>query len=157
MPRELGHKLPLVQSGGVGGLFCLELWNTVLDMRQKRFLAYLAVQALVIVTVVFIFKLNSDVKIASVQAGTLFVLLPLVLGIFEYKKSAASRVSFFVGLAQFWFLFALPILGLRLFNWETPFNDLSFLGVPGATLHQFANHSFMLMMALTLWNYIRRK
>jgi hypothetical protein len=125
-------------------------------MRQKRFLAYLAGQAAVIIGVVFIFKLNSDVKLASVQAGTLFVLLPLVLGALEYKKSKLTRVSFYFGLLQFWIFFALPILGLRLMNWEVPFNELSFMGVPGATLHQYANHSYMVMMALTLWNYIRR-
>ena len=126
-------------------------------MRQKRFLAYLVGQAAVIIAVVFIFKLNNDVKLASVQAGTLFVLLPLVLGILEYKKSKLMRVSFYVGLLQFWVFFALPILGLRLMNWDVPFNELSFMGVPGATLHQYANHSYMVMMALTLWNYIRRK
>lgn len=126
-------------------------------MRQKRFLAYLAGQAVVIIAVVFIFKLNSDAKLASVQAGTLFVLLPLILGILEYKKSKLARISFYVGLLQFWVFFALPILGLRLLNWDVPFNELSFVGVPGTTLHQYANHSYMVMMALTLWNYIRRK
>lgn len=126
-------------------------------MRQKRFLAYLAGQAVVIFAVVLIFKLNSDVKIASVQAGSLFVLLPLILGILEYKKSGLSRVSFYVGLLQFWIFFALPILGLRLMNWDVSFNELSFLGVPGPALHQYANHSYMLMMVLTLWNYVRRK
>jgi hypothetical protein len=126
-------------------------------MRQKRFLAYLAGQAVVIIAVVFIFKLNRDVKLASVQAGALFVLLPLALGIFEFKKAGFSRVSFYIGLLQFWVLFALPILGLRLMNWDVPFNELSFLGVPGMTLHQYANHSYMVMMAMTLWNYLRRK
>ncbi len=126
-------------------------------MRPKRFLAYLSGQATVIIAVVFIFKLNSDVRLASVQAGALFVLLPLILAILEYKKSKLTRVSFFVGLLQFWVFFALPILGLRLLNWDVPFNELSFIGVPGATLHQYANHSFVVMMALTLWNYIRRK
>jgi hypothetical protein len=125
-------------------------------MRRKIFLAYLAVQALVIMVVVALFKLNADVKIASVQAGTLFVILPVFLGGWEYKKAGLVRKSFFFGLLQFWVLFALPILGLRLLNWETPFNELSLLGVPGTTLHQFANQSYMLMMAFTLWNYIRR-
>lgn len=126
-------------------------------MRLKRFLAYLAVQAFVIIAVVFIFKLNADVKLASVEAGTLFVLLPVILGGVEFRKAGFSRKSFYLGLLQFWILFALPILGLRLFNWDIPFNDLSILGVPGTTLHQYANHSYMVMMALTLWNYIRRK
>jgi len=126
-------------------------------MRQKRFLVYLVVQAFVILLVVAIFKLNSDVKLASVQAGTLFVFLPMVLSAIEFKNHGLKRKSFFIGLLQFWIFFALPILGLRLLNWETPFDQLSIFGVAGTTLHQFANHSYFLMMALTLWNYIRRR
>lgn len=126
-------------------------------MRQKRFLAYLALQAVVIVAVIFIFKLNVDVKLASVQAGTLFVLLPFTLGSYEWKSYGFVRKSFFVGLLQFWVFFALPILGLRLLNWDTAFSDLSFLGVPGPSLHRYANHSYLLMMALSFWNYIRPK
>lgn len=126
-------------------------------MRQKRFLAYLVAQAVVIIVVIFIFKLNRDVKIASVQAGSLFVLLPLVLGGVEFRRFRFAQKAFYLGLLQFWVLFALPILGLRLFNWDQPFSELSFLGVPGNTLHQFANHSYLFMMALTLWSYIRRK
>jgi hypothetical protein len=126
-------------------------------MRQKRFLIYLAVQIAIIVSVVFIFKFNSDVKLASVQAGGLFVLLPVFLGVMEWKKSGFSRKSFYLGLLQFWVFFALPILGLRLLNWDTAFSELSVLGVRGASLHQYANYSYLTMMILTLWNYIRSK
>lgn len=116
----------------------------------------MAAQALVIVAVIFIFKLNTDVKLASVQAGTLFFLLPLALGFLEWKKAGFARRSFYLGLLQFWIFFALPILGLRLLNWDANFSELSILGVPASTLHHYANSSYMLMMALTLWNFLRR-
>jgi hypothetical protein len=138
-------------------LFCAKLWTKVLKMRQKRFLAYLAIQALVIAAVMAIFKLSGDIKLASVEAGVLFVLLPVVLGSIEFRKAGFDRLSFYSGLLQFWVLFALPILGLRLFNWDVPFNELSILGVSGTTLHQYANSSYILMMVLTLWGFIRRK
>lgn len=126
-------------------------------MRQKRFLAYLAVQAAVIVAVVFIFKLGSDVKIASVEAGTLFVVMPVVLFLLEARKHQRAPATFYVGLAQFWFFFALPILGVRLLNWDIPFDQLSVLGVPGPALHHFANDSYVLMMLLTLWSFFQRQ
>ncbi len=126
-------------------------------MRQKKFLVYVAIQALVLVCVAFIFKLNLEVKLASVEAGSLFVAIPLALGIVEWKQSGFFRMSFYIGLLQFWIFFALPILGLRLFNWDAPFSELSILGVPGTVLHQYANYSYILMMALTLWNYLRRR
>ncbi|MGZ3804963.1 MAG: hypothetical protein ACXVB4_12180 [Pseudobdellovibrionaceae bacterium] len=124
-------------------------------MRQKRFLIYLIVEFALIISVVFIFKLNSNVKLASVQAGILFILLPMVLGGIEWKRAGFFRKSFYIGLLQFWVLFALPILGLRLLNWDVAFNELSVLGVQGTILHKYANFSYILMMALTLWNYLR--
>lgn len=126
-------------------------------MRQKRFLAYLALQIIVIISVVLLFKLITDAKLASTVAGALFVILPVALGGYEWKRQGLVRKSFFVGLLQFWIFFALPILGLRLLNWEMDFSELSFLGVPGPMLHKFANHSYLLMMALTLWSFIRKQ
>ena len=144
---------PLIGSGAGRRLFCTNLWNTFLNMRQKRFLIYFLIQVLVIGVVIALFKLNSDVKLASVEAGALFFLWPLYFAVYELRKFGTERKSFFVGLIQFWLLFALPILGLRLMNWEAPFDDLSIFGVPGTLLHKYANTSYLLMMGLTLWNY----
>ena len=138
-------------------MFCIKLKTTVLNMRQKRFSAYLAFQIVVIISVVLLFKFITDVKVASTLAGILFVALPAALAGYEGKKHGLVRKSFFIGLLQFWIFFALPILGLRLLNWETAFSDLSFVGVPGPMLHKFANHSYLLMMALTFWNFLRKK
>lgn len=126
-------------------------------MRQKRFLAYLALQALVIGTVIVLFKVIPDIKIASTLAGILFVVLPAGLGGYEIKKNGVRRTSFFVGLLQFWLFFALPILGLRVFHWDQAFNELAFMGIPGPLLHKYANGSYLVMMGLTLWNYFRKK
>jgi hypothetical protein len=126
-------------------------------MRQKRFLAYLTIQVLVIISVILIFKLMSNVKIASTVAGVLFVVLPMALGGYEWKDHGIQRKSFYFGLLQFWVFFALPILGLRLFNWDAAFADLSVLGVPGPVLHKYANTSYLIMMGLTFTNYLRKK
>jgi len=126
-------------------------------MRQKRFLAYLAIQVLVIISVILIFKLMTEVKIASTVAGILFVVLPVALGGYEAKTHGLGRRSFFVGLLQFWIFFALPILVLRLFNWDAAFSDLTFLGIPGPVLHKYANTSYLIMMALTFTNFLRKK
>ena len=119
-------------------------------------MAYLALQVLVIVSVVLLFKLITEVRLASTLAGILFVILLIALGGYEWKRHGFDRKSFYIGLLQFWVLFALPILGLRILNWETAFSELSILGVPGPLLHKYANHSYMIMMVLTLWNYIRK-
>jgi hypothetical protein len=126
-------------------------------MRQKRFLIYLACQLLVIVGVTLIFKLAEDRQIAATEAGTLFVLLPLLLGFKERKVAGFRRKSFYVGLAQFWLLFALPIFLLRILNWNVPFAELSVLGIPGETMHRYSSSSYMIMMGFTIWNYFRKE
>ena len=118
-------------------------------MRQKRFLVYLLVQALVIVTVVILFKINSDVKVAAAGAGMLFVLMPVILLSIEIRIAGFSKKSWFVGMLQFWVLFAVPILALRVLNWDSDFKDLSFLGVSGPALHYWSNKSYLLMMSVT--------
>jgi hypothetical protein len=137
-------------------LFCTNLWNKVFCMRQKRFLIYLLTQLIVIVGVVVLFKVADEVKIASVEAGCLFVLLPLLLAWKEFQVAGLQRKWFYLGLLQFWLLFALPILGLRLTHWEAAFSDLSVLGVPGPVLHRFANSSYLMMMLLTAGSYFQK-
>ena len=107
-------------------------------------------QAFVIAIVMIIFKVIVDRKIAATVAGTLFVLLPLAMLISEYAIAKLKHKIWWIGVLQFWLLFALPILGLRVFNWESEFSDLSFMGVPGPTLHQWSSKSYMLMMVVTV-------
>lgn len=126
-------------------------------MRQKRFLIYLLCQVIVLAGVLTIFKLTNDVRSASVEAGSLFVLLPVLMLWKEYKVAHTARKIFYFGVLQFWLLFALPIMGLRLSHWEASFSDLSLLGISGPTLHHLANPSYLIMMMCTLWSYLRRE
>lgn len=118
-------------------------------MRKIRFVIYLLVQVLMTLAVIIIFKLNKDVKVASAEAGALFLLMPVVLMLIEARVSGFQQKLWFVGVLQFWILFAVPIMGLRLLNWGADFKDLSFLGVAGSSFHYWSNKSYMLMMAVT--------
>lgn len=104
-----------------------------------------------IVAVMGIFRFIEDRQIAATVAGFLFVLVPLVLMALEYRRAGLREKLWFAGVLQFWVLFALPILGVRLLNWGVPFEQLSVLGVPGPVLHQFSSKSYMVMMVITVW------
>ena len=110
-------------------------------------------QIVVICAVIFIFKFVSDRQIAATLAGTLFVGLPVVMMIKEYFHAGLEQTVWYVGVLQFWTLFALPILGLRLFNWGVPFDQLAFLGIPGPVLHQWSSKSYVAMMIVTAWTW----
>ncbi|WII71351.1 hypothetical protein QJS83_12845 [Bdellovibrio sp. 22V] len=128
-------------------------------MRRNAFLGYLLAQFIVIVLVMAIFKVIPDRQIAATVAGVLFVVLPAVLMALEYKRAELTEFFWFVAVLQFWTLFALPILGIRLANWGVPFDQLSFIGIPGPILHQWSSKSYTIMMAFTayVWWKLRRK
>lgn len=118
-------------------------------MRRNIFLAYLLAEFVVILCVMALFKFIPDRQIAATCAGTLFVLLPAGMMTAEYRRAGLESLYWFVGVLQFWTVFALPILGLRIFNWGVSFEDLSFLGIRGPLLHQWSSKSYMFMMAIT--------
>jgi len=107
-------------------------------------------QAVVIAAVLVIFKFIPDRKVAATVAGALFVLLPLTLMIFEFSYARLMHKIWYLGTLQFWLIFALPILGLRVFNWDKEFHELSFMGISGPSLHQWSSKSYMLMMVITV-------
>lgn len=119
-------------------------------MRRNRFSVYLILQAIVIALVMVIFKVVPDRRLASVLAGSLFVVLPLGLMAFELFREGFKRWYWFLGTLQFWLLFAVPILGLRLTHWREPFVTLEVFGVPAPFLHQWSSKSYMLWMVVTL-------
>ena len=106
-----------------------------------------------------IFRVIPDRQIAATVAGFLFVTMPVGLMFWEYKQAEVQETIWFVTMLQFWTIFALPILGLRLFNWGVPFENLSFLGLPGPALHYWSSKSYMVMMAVTAirWWKLSRK
>lgn len=120
-------------------------------MRRNAFVGYLVAELAVVVAVVFIFKFITDRQIAATVAGVLFVTLPAAMMAVEYRRAGAKEIVWYVGVLQFWVLFALPILGLRLFNWGMPFDQLTFMGIPGPTLHWWSSKSYMAMVIVTVW------
>jgi hypothetical protein len=128
-------------------------------MRRNKFLEYLLVQFAVIIAVMVIFKVIPDRQIAATVAGFLFVIMPVGLMVWEYQRSGFDETIWFVGVLQFWTVFALPILGIRLLNWGVPFEQLFFWGIPGPALHQWSSKSYMVMMVMTAirWFQLRKK
>lgn len=83
-------------------------------------------------------------------------MIPPALAWKEYKRAGFKEWAFFLGLLQFWLLFALPIMGLRLAYWDQDFNNLDLFGIPAPELHHWSSKSYILMMLLTVlpwWRY----
>ena len=124
-------------------------------MRRNAFAKYLLIQFIVVIAVMLIFKLISNHQVAATLAGCLFVGIPVWLMVQEYRRAGFEVFGWYVGVLQFWTLFALPILGLRIFNWGVPFEQLSFLGIAGPLLHSISSKSYLVMMGVTAWFWFK--
>jgi len=120
----------------------------------------LSSKSLLIVLIVWIgvvgllFAVIPDKKIASVIAGTGFVILPLLILNSELRK-AERNVSVVLSSLVFFICSALPIFLLRVLNWERDFKELSIFGFPAEVLHRVSNILYLVMLiavASVFWN-----
>ena len=121
-------------------------------MRQKKYLYDLVIQFLLIGVVIMLFKTNPSKLQASYWAGVLFVLMPLSMMSREWIFYRFTNRIWWAGVLQFWLLFAIPILILRILNPDTSLNEVSVGGMPVSIWHQISNMSYILLIAVTGWS-----
>lgn len=117
-------------------------------MRLKAVLFDLVLLALTVPAVILLFRFIPDRQTAAFYAGLLFVAVPGVMMLHHRRLGQPNgRAEFFWwgGVLFFWGVFALPIFFLRLFSGDTPFAELSMLGIPAPQWHQGANIAYLIM------------
>jgi hypothetical protein len=115
--------------------------------KRNRFRNYLSIEALVIVLVIISFRFIPDKKMASILTSLLFIGSSAGILFWETKFSDFKKRPSFWGALGFLLLSALPVFGMRLLNWDIPFDEIQIAGVTGAQMHKASNYVFMLMMA----------
>jgi hypothetical protein len=126
-------------------------------MRRHPFLIYLVIEILTVISVVGIFRVIPDRQIAASFAGSLFVGAPLLMMIHQGAVNLKKNWLWYACALQFWLLFAVPILGLRVLNWDVPFYQLNILGFTGPQLHLWSSKSYMVFMIGTAWAYWKNR
>jgi len=101
-----------------------------------------------IVVVGLIFRFIADRQIAGLLAGTGFVIIPIWLMYKQLNLPNSYVKGIKLGVVAFFLLFnALPIIGLRLFNWGLDFNTLNLFGiVTGRQIHQVSSWIYLAMV-----------
>ncbi|MBL7670899.1 MAG: hypothetical protein JNM39_10475 [Bdellovibrionaceae bacterium] len=102
--------------------------------------------------VILIFRYVHEKKIAAMAAGALFCCVPLVLAFREYRYQKFKNVLWWVGTSQFFLLFAMPIFLGRIVFWRMDFEKITIGTLSLASLHQWANLSYGLMLVCVLVN-----
>jgi hypothetical protein len=109
------------------------------------------IQLLIVFTVIKIFQLVEDRKVAAMIAASLFLSFPLWVFISELR----FKRYVYWGHFQFFFLFALPIFLSRIMYWDQDFQNIRAFGViPASLIHKYSNYSYILMMGLTAFQFI---
>lgn len=105
-----------------------------------------------------LFATIPEKKVASVVAGSGFLILPLLILFAEFfaKEEKSKIVIFFT--TVFFLFSALPIFLLRVLNWSQDFSELSIIGIPAEFMHRTANFLYLLMViAVGIEIYRERK
>ena len=127
---------------------------------RRHLLRLLGLEILVVVLVGALFASIPEKRLAGVIAGTLFVCLGgAAVGPGILDRSYRLMWSFWIG-AAFTAAVAVPMLFMRVTNWNVAFEQLRWFGLSGPEHHRLANLFFILLAATTLrdlWKYYREK
>jgi len=124
-----------------------ELFFKFLENRME-----MMILAIWIVVVVLLFKVIPDKQLAGLIAGIGFCLIPtyLMLKVLTKLKQESYKLVNIIRMTAiviFLLSAALPVLGLRVFNWGADFNSLELFGiVTGQQLHMWSNYAYLIMM-----------
>ncbi len=126
-------------------------------MRQKKYLYDFLIQILLIFGVIYLFKMNANKLQASFWASAMFVLMPISMMSREWLFFRWENKVWWAAVLQFWLLFALPIFSLRIKYSHTPLSEVSVGPIPVQLWHQISTYSYLLLMAVTLWSWVKNR
>lgn len=116
-------------------------------MRQTQSLLQVSFLVLWIFIVILLFKIIPDRRVVVLIAGLGFLFIPLALAWQELRSRHRSWIVL-AGIAQFLFLFVIPILYKRLLYWNESFGTFTFFGIPAWDFHHYSAVSYILMVLI---------
>lgn len=116
---------------------------------------FLAIEIVVVVAVVLIFRTVDSKQVAATVTGSLFVLLGISLLVGTFRSGQPFHQALFWVSALFLFAVAIPMMWVRLSNWGVDFSELRVWGVSAPVFHQQANTAYILMVVATVVDRFR--
>lgn len=120
-------------------------------MKKLTYRYELLLLALWLPSVLLLFRVIPEKRVAAVIAGIGFIILPILFllkELSENRKSPSSKVQIVI-CVEFLIVSALPIFLLRLLNWDSEFSTLSLFGISASALHGFSNLNYLVVVAST--------
>ncbi len=122
---------------------------------MKKFVWILVLEILVVIAVTAAFKLIDQRLVAAAVAGTIFVILGLVIFIMGLRDASFRRsFTFPVGCLHL-FGVALPLMIVRFLNTTVQFSEVRIWGLPGPLFHQISGGVYWLLMIAAVADAVR--
>lgn len=109
-------------------------------------MAEVSILLITIPIVILLFKFIEERKIAATLAGFLFLTVGLTLVSLEWRRLRGAQSILFWSAWFFLFASVFPILGLRLANWDRPFDETALFGITGPSFHHYSNAIYIMMV-----------
>ncbi len=123
-------------------------------MSARKFMLYFFLEILVTITVIALFRSIDDRRLAGLWAGGLFLGFGILFLWDLWRHGRAWRtLSFWLVMAHLGFT-TIPMLVVRLWNWENGFHQVRVWGIPGPLFHVTAERVFAGLMMATLLDAI---
>lgn len=126
-----------------------------IGIKELRVWIELVLLGLHVLAVVLIFRWIEDRRLAGLTAACLFLEIGLVVTFLEYRWGRALGSLAFWSALIFLLGSVVPVVGLRLTFWETPFDEIQWMGITGSQLHRISNFTYISMIAMVVVEGVR--
>ena len=127
---------------------------------MKTYLIILIAQILAGLNAGLSFSLLESRYLAALWAGSVFLILGCGIAVTVWRQRRWKSVLFWVALIHV-IVFSIPLLGSRILDPVTPFEDMTFWGIVGPEFHQLSTRFYTFFIIVTvlegLFTRIRHK
>ncbi len=123
--------------------------------RRNDLKTILLVQIVTVPVVLAFFKFISPIKVAALFAGALFILFGL-FGFYKTRAHASLPTNFLAMLFSIHiFLISIPMIVVRLLNWDAEFNTLTIWWLPAPLFHGLSSGLYLFIFSAAAFQYWR--
>lgn len=126
-------------------------------LRRRDFAIFLGLELVAVAWAGLSFRLIADRRIAGLCAGLYFVLSAAWMLFWLGRRARAWRTFTFYPLVVHLVGVSIPMLGVRLWNWDQAFGEIHIWGLEGPQFHRLSTTVFGILIAATVADLFRRK
>lgn len=128
-----------------------------LEISRRQIALILAVELMVVVSVLVVFRVVQPRSLAALLASFEFISVGVLINVFALRWPKFYR-SFCFWAAQFHLFFSsIPLLVFRVLYFNTGFDQVQIFGIPGPQFHFLAEKMYAILIFATVADLLRAR